>query len=301
LATIHSLQGESLSRKSFRNRVAVLLIAVCAAATAPFIAAAPAQAASVSHTYFSFNMCGNVCNSGGLNVANDTISSIANRNPQPLVVALQEVCRNQYNHMYYSAPLAAYYGYFDVTVPGACSNGEDYGIAILLKTSNFTMHTSAWLPDPYNKEDRKLLCLRTTATGGGTQPLIACNTHIDPHGDTATVQIKYVGDVAKGLWSGHHVMVAGDFNAAPNSSKMAPLYTTAYTPAGTGVFNEADSANLNRNTSGTSSGPYNESTHGSQKIDYIFLSRYDYTNFSGDATSAANSDHDPFWAVVTYV
>lgn len=287
-------------RSKVLRRMASLLTLGIVTAAGSLIVAAPARAASVSHTYFHFNMCGNKCNAGGLNVANDVINSIYNRNPQPFVVTLNEVCGNQYNHMYYSTQLGAYFGRFFVTVPGACANGTDYGIAIWVKTPSYAVVTEVWLPDPYNKEDRKLGCLKTSATGGGTQPLIACVTHIDPHDDTTTVQIRAVADTVRPHWTGNHVMVAGDFNATPKSSRMSPMYHSGYDIPGTGIFNEADSADLGRNTNGTT-GTYNEDTQGWEKIDYIFLSKFDYTNYSGDATYAANSDHDPLWAVVTYV
>ena len=37
------------------------------------------------------------------------------------------------------------------------------------------------------------------------------------------------------------------------------------------------------------------------KIDFIFLSRYDFSGYSADATFASRSDHTPLWAWATYV
>jgi endonuclease/exonuclease/phosphatase family metal-dependent hydrolase len=37
------------------------------------------------------------------------------------------------------------------------------------------------------------------------------------------------------------------------------------------------------------------------KIDYIFLSRYDFSGTYGDATYALRSDHTPLWAWTNYV
>ncbi|MEV4412996.1 endonuclease/exonuclease/phosphatase family protein [Catellatospora sp. NPDC049609] len=282
-----------------------MLAALVASALAPFVSPAPAQAASVTHVYLHFNMCGNKCNSAGLGVANAVISSINNRNPQPLVVTLNEVCRSQYNHMYGS--LAPYYGRFETTVPARCADGSDYGIAILLKTSVYSFAGAWWLPeaDKPSVEDRKVMCLRTTATGGGTQPLVACVTHIDPDSAVSDNQIQAVSDYVEPLWSGNHVMVGGDFNVTPKSSRINPMYSNQYSPAGNGIFNEADRPTTwSRNTDGCACAT-NEYTTDSvltpQKIDYIFLSRYDFENYTADATTSSYSDHQPLWATVTYV
>jgi endonuclease/exonuclease/phosphatase family metal-dependent hydrolase len=284
-----------------RLLVRALAISVAIAA-APFLATAPASA-SASHTYLQFNMCGNRCNHATMTVADDTIRSIFNRSPQPFVVTLQEICRSQYDHMYFSTELAPYFGRFETTVPGRCDDGSDYGIAILLKTVNYSFVGSWWLPesDRPSDEDRKLMCLKTSDTGGGTQPLVACVTHIDPDSAVYDNQIQAVADHVRPLWTGNHVMVGGDFNVTPKAWQINPMYETYYSPAGTGIFNEADApSSFNRNTDGTETSN-NESTDGSKKIDYIFLSRFDFTNYSADATYALHSDHDPLWAVVTFV
>jgi endonuclease/exonuclease/phosphatase family metal-dependent hydrolase len=286
-----------------RPRLVVRALAVALAiAVAPFLASTPAHA-ETSHTYLQFNMCGNSCNRASMAVADDVIRWIYQRSQPPLVVTLEEVCRSQYDHIYFSGELASYFGRFETTIPGRCDDGSDYGIAILLKTSNFSLVGSWWLPesDEPSDEDRKLVCLKTTATGGGSQPLVACVTHIEPDAAVYDEQIEAVADYLRPLWSDNHIMVGGDFNVTPKASQINPMYETYYSPAGTGIFNEADApASFNRNTQGTKTA-YNESTDGSNKIDYIFLSRFDFTNYSGEATKAPHSDHDALWAVVTFV
>ena len=116
------------------------------------------------------------------------------------------------------------------------------------------------------------------------------------------------------MWSGHHVLIGGDFNVTPGSSTLNPMYSSQYAN-GTGVFNEADASNFSRSGGGVGSS-YNEYTggcfsypcgwqaaywHPTKKIDYVFLSRYDFTGFTADATYALRSDHTPLWAWATFV
>jgi endonuclease/exonuclease/phosphatase family metal-dependent hydrolase len=280
------------------------------ASAGPNPAPPAAQAASVLHKYLQFNMCGNKCRGGNLDVANDVINSVNNSSPQPFAITLNEVCRNQYDHIY--GTLVPYYGRYEVTVPGACDNGADYGIAVLVRTSNYTFHNAWRLPGGH--EARKMVCIRTTATGGGTQPLIACSTHIDNHSDVQAGQIAFVAARGREMWSGHHVLIGGDFNVKPNDSKLNPMYSPEHA-GGSGVFNEADTNGFSRAGGGVGS-DYNEYTGGcfstpcgyrandwkpSGKIDFIFLSRYDFTGTYGDATYALRSDHTPLWAWTIYV
>ena len=136
-ATKRSMEiSTSMNHRGFRARWARTMIIVCTMVTVPLVTPTAASAASVSHKYFHFNMCGNKCNSGGLSVADDVINSVNNSSPQPFAVTLNEVCRGQWNRMY--SALGPYYGRFEVTVPGACSNGDDYGIGVLVKTWDYT-------------------------------------------------------------------------------------------------------------------------------------------------------------------
>lgn len=293
----------------FGVRAAGLLL--LAGMAVPLAGPVPAYAASVVHTYLQFNMCGNACNSGGLDVANDVVASVNSRSP--FVVTLNEVCRNQYSHIW--ATLIPYYGKFETTVPGACANGADYGNAILLRTSSFTdLAPTGWtLPNPGGNETRKLSCLRTSATGGGTQPLVACVTHIDYHDANLAQQVASVASTTRALWSGNHVLVGGDFNIRPTDPRLNPMYAPGYSPAGTGVFNEADApSSLSRSGGGAGSAtneytgqcfsrPCGTTWLPRAKIDYMFLSRLDFSGYSADATYAGRSDHTPLWATATYV
>ena len=116
----------------------------------------------------------------------------------------------------------------------------------------------AWqLPGAH--EPRKLACIRTAATGGGTQPLVACVTHIDYHSDVQAAQIQFVANKGREYWNGNHVLIGGDFNVSPTDSKLNPMYTSAHSPAGSGIFNEADTNGLSR-TGGDAGSGTNEHT-----------------------------------------
>jgi endonuclease/exonuclease/phosphatase family metal-dependent hydrolase len=156
-------------------------------------------------------------------------------------------------------------------------------------------------------------CLKMSAFGG-SQPLVACVTHIATQSADIPEQVSYVASKARGYYSGNHVLLAGDFNTKPGTSAMNPVYNTTYSPAGTGFMAEADLPYAgNRNTARTAPPPTNTrpavarttEAGGSQfysanaKIDYVFLSNGDWSNYSADSTYATRSDHKPLWATAT--
>jgi endonuclease/exonuclease/phosphatase family metal-dependent hydrolase len=293
------------TRTMLLRRLTRLLVVALMGAAPLAVVARPAQAASARLAFLQFNMCGNACGTH-MTIVTDVENSINNHSPQPFVVTLNEVCRSQYNKLY--SDLLPYYGHFEPTLSGRCWDGSDYGVAILLRTSSYSYLGSWWLPNPAGTEPRKMSCLQTNVSGA-SQPLVACVTHIDTNSANIPSQISAVASRARGYWSGHKVLVGGDFNTTPGSSALNPMYSTLYS-GGTGVFNEADSGNFSRGGGGTGS-TYNEYTGGclhwpcgyrandwktQRKIDYIFLSRYDFTSYSADATYSLHSDHVPLWA-----
>jgi endonuclease/exonuclease/phosphatase family metal-dependent hydrolase len=288
-----------------RRRLMRLLVVALLAAAPLAVVARPAEAASADLTFLQFNMCGQACRTH-MTIVTDVENSINGRSPQPFVVTLNEVCRSQYDKLY--VDLLPYYGHFEPTVASRCWDGSDYGIAILLRTSSFSYLGSWPLPNPGGGEPRKMSCLQTNVSGA-SQPLVACVTHIDTNSANIASQISAVAGRARGFWADNKVLVGGDFNTTPDSSALSPMYSTLHS-GGTGVFNEADSGYFSRSGGGTGS-TYNEYTGGCQhrpcgcrvndwktlrKIDYIFLSRYDFTSYSADATYALHSDHTPLWA-----
>jgi endonuclease/exonuclease/phosphatase family metal-dependent hydrolase len=300
--------GEPASSRTVRRGRTRLLVLVAPLLAALFAPVKAADATSATLTFLQFNMCGNACGTQMAVVA-ELENSINSRSPQPFVVTLNEVCRSQYNKLW--ADLLPYYGHFEPTVPGRCWDGSDYGIAILLRTSNFSHLGSTPLPNPGGGEPRTMTCLQTHVSGA-SQPLVACVTHIDTGSANIAPQISAVASRAGGYWPGHKVLVGGDFNLTPESSALNPMYSTSY-PGGTGVFNEADAAGFSRNGGGVSSSS-NEYTGGcasrpcgwqaaywnpTRKIDYVFLSRYDFVGHGADGADVLYSDHVPLWATAT--
>jgi endonuclease/exonuclease/phosphatase (EEP) superfamily protein YafD len=194
-----------------------------------------AHASGARMAILQFNMCGWSCGTG-LTVAHDVESSINRHSPQPDVVTLEEVCQSQYEDIY--ATLTPYYGRFFSTIQNKCGSGDNYGIAILVRTSNFTYLGERWLPKT-SGEDRKLGCISTNAFGG-PQPLVACVTHITTVQADQSAQIAFVASKARSYYAGNHVPVGGDFNVVPAHPFMNPMYNSHYLPAGSGVFAEAD-------------------------------------------------------------
>ena len=303
---------------SFGRRLGVRvsrLLAVTGLATASLLVGVVPEAHAASQIkILQFNMCGNVCNNDGMTVVTDIENSINASSPQPAFVTLEEVCGNQFSRLW--GDLAPYYGEFYVTVPGACAGGDDYGIAILTRTNVYSDLGSWWLPKQVGytaDESRKVGCIQTS-TFGGSQPIIACVTHISTNTHNQAGQITYVANKARGYWSGHKVLVGGDFNVTPTNAYMNPMYESYYSPAGSGIFNEVDSSNEYR-TGGGFNTAYNEYTvcggnkkpcgdasgdyQPTSKIDYVFVSDLDFFSLTSDATYAAHSDHAPLWGWAT--
>jgi endonuclease/exonuclease/phosphatase family metal-dependent hydrolase len=228
-------------------------------------------------------MCGNAC---GMRfaVVDDLEREITGRGPQPSVVTLDEVCRGQYDRLLADLP---YRGHFQPTVPNRCWDGSDYGIAVLVRGGDAAHADSAPLPAPAGGEPRAVTCVRATVRAGS---LVACVTHLDTDPANTASQVAAVAAHA-GRFPGA-VVVGGDFNARPDDPAMAPM---------AGRFVDAD-ANHDAFTGGCSrarcgAGP--GYAHPTRKIDYVFLSRGDFTGVSARVTAAAHSDHAPLWATAT--
>lgn len=238
-----------------------------------------ADATAGGMAFLQFNMCGNVCGTRFAVVA-DLEREITSHRPQPYVVTLQEVCRSQYDRLVADLP---YHGHFEPTIRDRCWDGTDYGIAVLVRTSDVERLGSWPLPSPAGGEPRTISCVRTAA-------LVACVTHLDTDAANTPSQVAAVASRAGSYRASGPVVVGGDFNTTPDSAAIRPMYD---------LFAEADSAD-GEPTGGCSGAPcgqrrgYHRPT---RKIDYLFLSRTGFTGVTADATSAPHSDHTPLWAI----
>jgi len=212
-------------------------------------------------TYLQLNLCGNVCNGGGLAIVTKLANVIANRHPY--AVTLNEVCENQFARL--EARLAGYEGRFDPTGP-VCRNGARYGNAALLRTREVSLVGSWSLPNLAGREPRRLMCV------GGVDPAIVCVTHISTQPVDIGAQLRAVASVLNGLSSGASVVLGGDFNVDPADARMHPLWLV-----GTGVANQE--------------------TFGRHRYDYMFLS-CGGAPIAAVAIDAPDglSDHKALWA-----
>ena len=216
------------------------------AVVSALVVAVPTGPHPTDATYLQFNMCGNLCNHGALDVVRnleDTVSA-----ERPAAVTLNEVCENQYDQLRLDLP--GFGGRFDPTGPH-CDNGTRYGNAVLTRGSAADLVGSWPLPNPGGDEGRRLMCVRGRA-------LVVCVTHVSFVAANIAVQVDAVAGILRGLPAGAPVLLGGDFNADPADARMDPLYRT-----GSGALTEAGS----RSRSSTDA----DATFGRRKIDYIFL------------------------------
>jgi endonuclease/exonuclease/phosphatase family metal-dependent hydrolase len=265
-------------------RLAGLVVLVYALLRLPAGADTPPGTLSV----LQFNMCGNACETRFM-VVDDLEAEITGRGRQPFVVTLNEVCRGQYDRLLAKLANLPYHGNFQTTVPNRCWDGSDYGIAVLVRSSDVEHAGSAPLPAPAGGEPRTVTCVRTAVR---ERALVACVTHLDTDPANTTSQVAAVAEHAAAFTADAAVVVGGDFNTIPGRPALDPM------DAG---FVEADAAD-DAFTGGCSrarcgGGP--GYAHPTRKIDYVFLSRGDFTGVSASVTSAPHSDHTPLWATAT--
>jgi endonuclease/exonuclease/phosphatase family metal-dependent hydrolase len=262
-------------------RLAGLVVLVYALLRLPADADTPPGTLSV----LQFNMCGNACETR-FAVVDDLEAEIASRDQQPFVVTLNEVCRGQYDRLLANLP---YHGHFQPTVPNRCWDGSDYGIAVLVRSSNVAYAGSTPLPAPAGGEARTVTCVRTAVQG---RPLVACATHLDTDPANTASQVAAVADHADGYRAGAAVVVGGDFNSTPGQPTLDPM------DAGfveTDAADDAFTGGCSRARCGDGPGY----AHPTRKIDYVFLSRGDFTGVSALVTSAPHSDHVPLRVTAT--
>lgn len=262
-------------------RLAGLVVLVYALLRLPADAGTTPSALSV----LQFNMCGNACGTR-FAVVDDLESEITDRAQQPFVVTLNEVCRGQYDRLLADLP---YHGHFQPTMPNRCWDGSDYGIAVLVRSSDVGYAGSAPLPAPAGGEPRTVTCVRTAFQ---SRPLVACATHLDTDPANTASQVTAVAEHAGAFRAGAAVVVGGDFNTTPGRPALDPMDAD---------FVEADAADdaFTGGCSRARCGDRPGYAHPTRKIDYVFLSRGDFTGTSELVTSAAHSDHVPLWATAT--
>jgi endonuclease/exonuclease/phosphatase family metal-dependent hydrolase len=266
--------------------MAALLAAAIAAGSLVVVSAPPADAGTFRYRFFQFNMCGNNaldCHRDG--VVEAIRNSIFDFHPH--AVSLNEACRSQFRRLHDLLDGSEWdmRGRFSVARTGVegCGGNHEYGIAVLTRNPITGVFRRA-LPSP-DSESRQLLCVTVRMAERATR---VCSTHITT-GDHPWFQNREIRTVKRTVtpWveNGTPVVLMGDFNVTPTSDKLDRMYAPGHGGDAFGRFQEVDE--------GPDYCRCGEWTHGSRKIDYVFLSAPNWRSLWGDATFSDYSDHDP--------
>lgn len=257
--------------------------------------------AATSYEFLQFNMAGaSGGNYGDTRVSQKVIDSM--KETWPDVVTLNEVCWQQFDYIRDRMDTYGYegrYGY-NLTNVGNC-DGKSYGNAIFVR-ANISGAGKTYLPKLSGHERRNVLCVRYDS-----RSVVACVTHINHRDDNSQQrlnqrdQIRKVRDVVhRHRADGNHVVIGGDFNVDPGDYQINSLYHSCYGGNSAGIMHEVDTRSWCGGRYESPSSSYNESTLGSRKIDYLFITP-GFDNPWGNATIAGTgcqrtprcSDHDP--------
>ncbi|MFI6537913.1 endonuclease/exonuclease/phosphatase family protein [Nonomuraea sp. NPDC050547] len=293
--------------------------ALVAATLLTSLLGAPARAA-VSHRVWHWNVAGNTMHKGsttdGLIPA--AVSSITGA--RAVFASVNELCQQQFDALIQRLRTAGWpedpanFARFEATIPGRAGGpcqGKAYGIGLFSKKP---LGAADRITLPYDgNEPRKLLC----APLREQKRLRFCTTHstfVDAFRLPQLTAIFERMDAYRA--AGDQVIVAGDFNAAPNFERMNRFYSsqvnTPNNDGNTGHFREVDDADAAA-CPGYGEGTLQKADGGGPcrtgtKIDMIFTHDGDYVaaSSSGDArpsptTCAGNacSDHRILTGTVT--
>lgn len=245
--------------------------------------AAPASAAVKTKTYMQLNLAGNSMHGGGLAPAKEVVAQV--RAEQPYVVTLNEVCATQFDYLRKQLAGGGYRAWHGRTGVN-CKDGSAFGNVVLIRIASSV--AGNWqLPNPVEKEHRRLLCVKAT-----NYAMVACATHISWGSGDQAAQTRAVADRLKTFRDqGYRVILGGDFNLTPANTSMDPLYDGCY-PNGTGSFFEAAGVRCSARSGAATVGA-------TRKIDYLFFSE-EYQGLSARVASTKVSDHKILWATATY-
>jgi endonuclease/exonuclease/phosphatase family metal-dependent hydrolase len=253
-----------------------------------YSAKAPEWSATRAHDgvrFFHFNVCGGVCNEGA---TGELITAVTTTlvNFRPVVVSLNELCRDQYTS-FREALREAHYpmeGRWIETMNTSrhCSD-EREGLALLSRRD--IAWTQAWrLPHP-RADERTLLCIAIRLG----RHVRVCGTHIAPHETDKGDQIDRVARLTQ-FDPRIPIVLMGDFNATPPREVLDPIYAGTHGDGAHGRFREVDDAEGDEWPCRCGE-PTFEGLLGDPKIDYIFLTGRHWRSIQGDATPSPYSDH----------
>ncbi|MGW8454745.1 endonuclease/exonuclease/phosphatase family protein [Streptomyces niveus] len=278
---------------------------------------APAQAAPAQYQIGTFNMAGGNAEHGTKGDEAPEALARSVRDRMPAVVAFQEGCGDwtfalgnklgAQGYDVFMSPVLQRAGGPDAECRHPNSSGFGNGLItrkdIGFDPDTYREHelTRNAAVDPARKdlkEQREMLCVSAPA-----RQLVACSVHLTH--DDRTLRIAEAAEARRVLafeYAGYTQLVGGDLNDDPLSAVADQFYDSGYGFGARGGLKESDSICGNEITplSNIYRAPcrLGERTHGSGKIDYLFVSPQVHVRWA-DATSANHSDHVPLWAEVT--
>jgi endonuclease/exonuclease/phosphatase family metal-dependent hydrolase len=265
----------------------LLIVGLAAVATpTPTVSTGSTGSTTGDLRLFQFNMCGRVCPWPAQVKTAAVVDSLDEFHPA--AVSLNEVCRSQFTGIVSGIASRRWTmsAVFLVTRTGACSDGTDFGNAVLTRAKIGSVDRTIYAAQgPDHGEFRGLLCVIADL---GLRPTRICSTHIvnsgpDPTGSIRRSQIAQAASLVGRGASRMPVVLMGDFNLPPGDVALDRLYTRAH-PGGIGAFDEVDQ--------GTGKCRCGEVTQRSgEKIDYVFVTARDFNVVTSKATRADFSDH----------
>lgn len=228
----------------------------------------------------SFNVCGGVCRRGEVATTARFIAGVATRRGAG-VVLLQELCYSQYRRLRALLGREGFSGRFGAqTESPACANDDPthargFGVAVLVR-GRILRSVLDPLPTSRGVEHRVLLGVTATIAG---RPTFVAAVHLSPSArDGRREQLHAVERFVAPHAAGPAV-IGGDFNTLPRDTALRPMFTrfTELAEAGRGNPEIAEMP-----------------TFATKKIDYIFLSRRQFTRPEASTVATALSDHRVF-------
>lgn len=314
------------NQKGFGHHILLPLLAFVAVGVIGVVLLSRMNALTSSSSYavWHWNIAGYKMNKGSTTngLTATAKSSIVARNAQ--LVSFNEMCESQYLNMKSRLkdaqwPKSSAFSAFVTSKKDACK-GKPYGNAIFIKAgvSDVKRYT---LPSDGRPEHRTMVC----ALVKGTKDRF-CTVHITPSNDLVSGQAANVRQLnaARTILEdfykqGERVIIAGDFNAQPDYSRLNNWYAaslkTAVNSNNTGQYREVDDKDT-RHCNGygeiTAMSSTEKTPCGSKnkKIDLIFVRENQVSDYTGDSLSIAKkcgasknqacSDHRILLGYVTF-
>lgn len=228
----------------------------------------------------SFNVCGGVCRRGEVATTARFIAGVATRRGAG-VVLLQELCYSQYLRVRALLGRQGFRGRFGAqTDSPACADddpvhGTGFGVAVLVR-GRILRSVLDPLPTSRGVEHRVLLGVTATVAG---RPTFVAAVHLSPSAREGRREQLRAVERFVAPHAATPAVIGGDFNTLPRDPALGPMFSRftelAETPGGNPEMAELP-------------------TFATKKIDYIFLSRRQFSRPEAATVATSLSDHRVF-------